>query len=153
MARPQSTESSDRRGIMKLAEHGETAGYYPLRKGVQLTIAETRSSYRALCWQFSRASSSSRRIVVRRSLERAASTREPESHFTAFSSPCLQGSGAHRIYLLGSQHSYSSRLCVRPFVLRHAEVQCASVPLVPIRAGISTSQPIPRAGHESYREL
>lgn len=55
--------------------------------------------------------------------------------------------------MLGSQHSYSNRLCVRPFVLRHAEVQCASVPLVPIRDGISSSQPIPGPAIESRRAV
>lgn len=64
------TAPSDRPGLMKLAEHGKPAGHE-----LQLTIAETRSSYRALRREFSRGNS---RIVVRRSLERGLDPRAGE---------------------------------------------------------------------------
>lgn len=106
---------------------------------VELTIAETRSSCIAVF-------ESSRRIVedatvVQRSLERGL---DPSRRATSRHLAALVYKEAARIAYIYSGHSIRIPAdCVRPFVLRHAEVQCASVPLVPIRAGISNRQPIP----------
>lgn len=77
--------------------------------------------------------------VVRRSLERGL---DPSRRATSRHLAALVYKEAARIAYIYSGHSIRIPTdCV--FVLRHAEVQCASVPLVPIRAGISNRQPIP----------
>lgn len=75
-----------------------------------------------------------------RSLERGL---DPSLAATSRHLAALVYKEAARIAYIYSGHSIripAGSVSVRPSVLRHAEVQCASVPLVPIRAGMTTSR-------------